>query len=591
MALGAGRAWSNLKKLNLGITGAGLSKNSVYGAGRWQVDLHRRELRADGFQVPVGTRAFEIIEVLVRSAGKLVTKDDLMRAVWPGAIVEDATLWVHISAIRKAFGSDRAMIKTVSRHGYRLTGNWRLADEDSLTGNIRNESVDVPVQRHLSNIPESGHDLIGRSAAIQQLLDLSSAYRAITLTGPGGIGKTVLALEVARRLLPSFEGNGWFLDLSALLDPNLVASTVAAIVGLRLNGDAISPEDIARAIGRRKLLLVIDNCEHVIEAASSLVETIVSFCSQVSILSTSRETLQIQGEHVFRVPPLEVPYDGNNDTRPVLGYSAVQLFIARTRALHSDFTPGDPHLSMIASICERLDGVPLAIEFASACVAALGLEEVAARLDDRFGLLTAGRRTAPPRQRTLAATLEWSYQLLPEWERRLLRHLSVFRGGFTMGAAIAVAGGGAANAADVVTGIRNLISKSLVATEGSPVRRWRLLETTREYAGRELQAQGEVGEALRKHAEYFAELAPPGAARRQRESVQQFFSTAAKSIMSESRSNGLFRQSGMRQQVSLSRPRTHRCGFICLCSRKQGSERKRRWRTLAQTWKHLNRSQ
>jgi predicted ATPase len=216
--------------------------------------------------------------------------------------------------------------------------------------------------------------------------------------------------------------------------------------------------------------------------------------------------LQIRGEHVFRVPSLEAPSTGDGESKPVLEYSAVQLFIARTRALHSDFTPSDVHLSLIASICERLDGVPLAIEFAAACAATIGLQEIAARLDDRFGLLTAGRRTAPPRQRTLAATLEWSYQLLPVWERRLLRHLAAFRGGFTIDAAIAVASGGGADSLDVVRGIRNLVAKSLVATEGSPVSRWRLLETTREYAGRELEAQGETDESLRRHAQYFRDL-------------------------------------------------------------------------------------
>jgi non-specific serine/threonine protein kinase len=273
--------------------------NRVYTSGRWQVDLHRRELRVDGCQVPIGARAFEIIEVLVRSAGKLVTKDDLMRAVWPGAIVEEATVWVHISAIRKALGSDRLMLRTVSRHGYRLMGDWIPTRQDLPPDDTIDESLGVPAQQQVSNIPEAAHDLIGRAAEIQELLDLSSAYRAITLTGPGGIGKTVLALDITRRLLPSFGGDCWFVDLSSLLDPNLVASAVAATIGLRLGGDAISPETIARAIGRRKLLLVVDNCEHVVDAASSLAETIVNFCPQVSILSTSRETLRIRGEHVW----------------------------------------------------------------------------------------------------------------------------------------------------------------------------------------------------------------------------------------------------------------------------------------------------
>ena len=478
--------------------------NLLYASGRWQIDLQRRELRADGLLVPMGMRAFEIIEVLVRNAGTVVAKDNLLRAVWPGAIVEEATLWVHISAIRRALGPDRHLLKTVSRRGYRLTGNWSATSPDGPPRDFEVEDVDRRASQPSSNIPETPQGLVGRTAAIQRLLDLSSAYRAITLTGPGGIGKTVLALEIARRLLPQFSGNGWFIDLSSLSDASLLASAVAATIGLRLGGAAITPQTIGRAIGQTKLFLVLDNCEHVIEAASSLVDVIVSICPHVSVLSTSRETLQIRGEYVYRVPSLTTPFGGNQKSDTILQYTAVQLFIARTKVLRSDFCPDDAALSRIASICERLDGIPLAIEFASACAAAIGLQEIEDRLADRFGLLTDGRRAAPSRHQTLAATLEWSYQLLPEWERRLLRHLSVFRGGFTLDGAISVAGNSLTTPSDVVKGIRNLVAKSLVATEGSSaIDRFRLLETTRAYASRELEAKGETQLARRVHAQHF----------------------------------------------------------------------------------------
>jgi len=478
----------------------------VYTASRWQVDLRRRELRADGIPVPVGPRAFEIVEVLVRSAGKLVTKDELMRAVWPGALVEEATLWVHLSAIRKALGADRAMLKTMSRQGYCLMGNWIATDQDLPPNHSTPLASDMPAWRVISNIPEPTQDLIGRETAIQKLVDLSSAYRVVTLTGPGGIGKTVLALEVVRRLLPGFGGKAGFVDLSSLSDPDLVPSAVATAIGLRVGGDSITAEAIGRAIGRNKLLLVLDNCEHVIDAASTLAEAIIRTCPRVSVLATSRELLRIAGEHVFRVPPLEAPLRGNEDAEAVLKYSAVQLFIARTKALSLDFAPGAADLSLIASICQRLDGIPLAIEFASACAAAIGLQEVVARLADRFGLLTDGPRTAPPRHRTLGATLEWSYHLLPASEQCLLRHLAVFPGGFTMDAAISVAGENAATSADVVRSIRSLVSKSLVATEGSPVARWKLLETTRAYVREKLAASGELTLFARRHAEYHVAL-------------------------------------------------------------------------------------
>ena len=474
----------------------------VYTADRWRVDLHRRELRADGLLVPIGPRAFEIVEVLVRSAGKLVTKDELMRAVWPGAVVEEATLWVHLSAIRKALGTDRAMLKTMSRRGYCLMGNWVAIDQDRLPDHTRPSAPGTPAWQAASNVLEPIQDLIGRETALQRLMDLSSAYRIVTLTGPGGIGKTVLALEVARRLLPGFDGNGWLVDLSPLTDPSLVPSAVATAIGLRLGDDSISPESIGRAIGRNKLLLVLDNCEHVIKSASTLAEVIVRICPRVTVLSTSREILRIAGEHVFRVPPLDAPPRGNEAAEAALKYSAVQLFIARTKALSLDFAPGAVDLSLIASICQRLDGIPLAIEFASACAAAIGLQEIVSRLADRFGLLTDGRRTAPPRHQTLGATLEWSYHLLPPSEQCLLRYLAVFPGGFTMDAAISVAGDDAVASADVVRGIRGLVSKSLVATEGSPVVRWRLLETTRAYAREKLAASGKLTLLARRHAEY-----------------------------------------------------------------------------------------
>src|ERR1700688_2293573 len=387
--------------LNKGRDVPAQHRRRVYESGEWEVDLARRELRARGAAVPIGNRAFEIIEVLVQSAGELVTKNDLMGRVWPGAIVEDNTLQFHISAIRKALGPDRGMLKTVSGRGYRLVGDWASRQErTSSADSIDLEPVPSPAEPFQPNLPTATSELVGRTIAVQHLRGLLSAYRLVTLTGPGGIGKTRLALEVARGLFPSFQGDIRLVELASLSDPALVPSAVAGGLGLKLAGGEISVESVARAIGAQKLLLVLDNCEHVIDAAARLAETIVRRCPRTTILATSREILKIEGEHVYRVSPLDVPPQ-HEEPGNMLGHSAVQLFIATTRALQSDFSPDGENLPAIAAICRRLDGIPLAIDLAAARVATLDLQQVAAGLDDRLGLLTSGRRTALPRHQPL----------------------------------------------------------------------------------------------------------------------------------------------------------------------------------------------
>jgi predicted ATPase len=345
---------------------------------------------------------------------------------------------------------------------------------------------------------------------VQQLQELVSGCRAITLTGPGGIGKTTLALEVARSLFPAFDGDCWLVDVVSLSDPGLVPSMVAGVLSLRLGGDEISPESVARAIGGKKLLLVLDNCEHVIDAAAKLAETIVRTCPHAYVLATSREVLRIEGEHVYRVPPLDVPSPHQEESDIVLGHSAVQLFIARARALDPDFSPYGVNLRAIAAICRRLDGIPLAIEFAAARAATLGPELVLSRLDERFGLLTGGRRTALPRHQTLRATLDWSYDLLPGPERCLLRRLGIFAAGFTLEAANAVMSDQGYTASALLEQIANLVAKSLVTLDGSaPAGRWRLLETARAYALEKLAESGETEQAARRCAQFFRDLVGP----------------------------------------------------------------------------------
>ena len=489
----------------------GGSLRSVFASAECEIDLARRELRVRGSPAPIGGRAFEIVEILAQSAGELVTKDELMGRVWPGAIVNDNALQVHISAVRKALGPLRGMLKTDSGRGYRLLGSWSVREQGPET--VAPTHDDGPPsaagirKTPATNIPAVATGVIGRSTAIQRLRDLVSAYRVVTLTGPGGIGKTALALEVASGLLGEFEGAAWLVELASLSDPDLVPTAVADVLGLRLVGEDISAEAVARAVGETSLLLILDNCEHVIDAAAILVETFVRTCPRITILATSRETLRIDGEAVYRVPALEVPADGEEEPDQILRHSAVELFIARTKALGSDFSLQVETLPSVAAICRHLDGIPLAIEFAAARAAVLGVQQVASGLRDRFTLLTRGRRTALPRHQTLRATLDWSHELLPEAERLLLRRLAIFPAGFTLDAAAAVTADTGFDTAAVTDGVVNLVTKSLVMEDKSETSsRWYLPETIRAYALEKLTKDDEADTAARRHATYFRDF-------------------------------------------------------------------------------------
>jgi predicted ATPase/DNA-binding winged helix-turn-helix (wHTH) protein len=480
--------------------------NQSYAFGKWEVDFGRRELRANGTPVTIGGRAFDIVEVLVRSAGEVVSKADLASSVWPGVTVVENAVEVHISAIRKAFGADRSLLKTVAGRGYWLAGTWRPTSPgpSKATGHAARPSH---FRFGSSPFPLSGSELVGRSAVVGQLRALMSEYRVVTLTGPGGIGKTRLARAVAHGVLSQFEDQGCYVELAALSDARLVPSVVARALGLELGAHEISAAAVTRAIGSRKVLLLLDNCEHVIDAAAELAEAVVRSCAHASLLVTSRELLRIDGEYVYRVPPLDVPPPGERDWPLLLDYGAVRLFAERTGAMRSDFKPDMASALAMASICRRLDGIPLAIEFAAARAATLGMEQVLARLKDRFALLSSGHRTALPRHQTLRATLDWSYGLLTDSEQRLFRFLAVFAGGFTIEAAVAVTKHAASSTALVAEDVANLVSKSLVILDGSGTKsRWVLLETVREYALEKLTEKQESRFAARLHAEYFRDL-------------------------------------------------------------------------------------
>ena len=459
----------------------------------------RRELLVDGRAVEVGGRAFEILLLLIAAQGAPVTKNDIAQALWPGAVAEENTIEVHVSALRKALREHGDMIRTVWGRGY------RLVEKDVAPSRA------APALQ--SNLPTPATELIGREDVVTEIAALLTAHRIVTLTGIGGIGKTRLALEVARRQLTHFADGAWLAEFAALSDPNLVPDTVAAALGLELSGGGTREQRLARAVGSRHLLLLLDNCEHVVDAVTRLAEAMLHGAPRLRILVTSREPLRSDGECVFRVPPLDVPDVAGTeraDEDELLRHGAVRLFVARWRAAEGAPTPAPRGMAQVATLCRQLDGIPLAIELAAARAAVLGVGSVVARLGDRFRLLTGGHRTALPRHQTLRATLDWSHDLLAETERVLLRRLAVFAGGFTLEAAIAVGsseGDAALAPIEVVDGLSSLVAKSLVTVEvDGRLTSHRMLETTRAYAREKLDESGERDRIARLHAEHLHDV-------------------------------------------------------------------------------------
>jgi predicted ATPase/DNA-binding winged helix-turn-helix (wHTH) protein len=486
--------------------------------GRFLLVPHRRELLSDGRPVKLGGRAFDVLMALIEARGAVVSKNALMARVWPERIVEENNLQWQISALRAAFGADRNLIRTVSGRGYQFTaeiGTVHAPEADvgtpigaaQLDAREARSDEEIPSQSLPTNLPEPISELVGRDDVLEEILGLASTHRLVTLTGAGGIGKTRLALAAARRLLPQFADGVWLAEFSPIADPGLLPVTVAAAIGLDLGGGAVSAQRVAQALAGRRLLLVLDSCEHVISAATALAEAVLRAGRMLHLLATSREPLRAEGEWVYPVPPLGVPAEDAEDADDLLRYGGVRLFVERLRAAEPHFAPDRRSAATIATICRRLDGIPLAIELAAARAAVLGVEEVGTHLDDRFRLLTGGRRTALPRHQTLRATLDWSYQLLSEPERVILRRLAVFAGDFRLEAARAVIASREIAPADVVDGIANLAAKSLVtAVAGGTIARCRLLDTMRAYGLEKLAESGEDEWLARRHAEYYRDL-------------------------------------------------------------------------------------
>jgi predicted ATPase/DNA-binding CsgD family transcriptional regulator len=363
-----------------------------------------------------------------------------------------------------------------------------------------------------NNLPVELSSFVGRGKELSEVERLLKDNRLLTLTGPGGCGKTRLALAAAEELLGGFEDGVWLVELASLADPSLVQGAVASALGVRELPGHPPAETLSDYLRTKGLLLVLDNCEHLVEACAVLAETLLRTCPNLRILATSREAFGIAGETRLDVPPLSLPDPRRlPNAEDVARYEAAKLFVDRATSVKPNFALTGRNAAAVAQICYRLDGIPLAIELAAARVKVLSVGQIAARLDDRFALLTDGGRTALARQRTLEAAMDWSHELLARGERALLRRLSVFAGGFTLEAAEAVCGGGSGEGleqGEVLDLISRLVDKSVVlVVEQSGEARYRFLETIRQYGMEKLERSGEAEEIRHRHAGFMLALA------------------------------------------------------------------------------------
>lgn len=470
-----------------------------YSFGPFRLLPDQAVLLRDDEPVRLGSRAIEILILLVRNAGLIVGKAQIMEEVWPDTTVVEANLTVHMSVLRRALEDDTTSvpyIATVSGRGYRFTANV---------------SVEPPTRPYFeaggdqqSNLPVLLTRLIGRSETLHMLDAKLPEQRLTTIVGTGGVGKTALALNVAERQLGRWPDGVWLADFAPLADANLVPTALATVLGLEVRSTNPVPA-LINALADKEMFLVLDNCEHMIEAVAIIAHAILQSARSVVLLATSREPLTIPGETVLRLEPLSVPPETEIvGAQEALHYPAIELLCERARANDADFSLQDADALFASLICRKLGGVPLAIEFATALVPIFGLRGLATRLDDRLRLLVDGHRSSPPRHRTLTAALDWSYQLLEVQDQRVFRRLAIFTGGFSMEAAAAVIGGGTDEGvcAEILA---RLVRKSLVSPDmrGSRLR-FRLLETTRAFALGALEEAGEVADASRLHADYFA---------------------------------------------------------------------------------------
>jgi non-specific serine/threonine protein kinase len=451
--------------------------------GPYRLDSTDRCLRNGSQRVALPPKPFRVLLHLVRNAGRLVTKDELLASCWPETHVCEGVLKTCVAELRAALGdtaSEPRYIETRPRQGYRFIASVSMG-----------------------SLPSASTSFVGRGAQIADIRRLLDVSRLVMLRGPAGAGKTRLALQVASALQAEVPHGVWWVDLGSLRDPDLVAHAAAVSLGVRARAGLSIRDALAESLLDRTALLVLDNCEHLVGACAALVDHLLSTCAGLTILATSRESLGLAAETSFLVPTLSVP-NVPEMAGDLLAFEATQLFVERASAANRSFVY-QGHAQAISEICHRLDGLPLAIELAAVRVRALSPEEIASRLRDAFRLLTLASRADVPRHQTLRAALDWSHDLLTGAQRRLFARLSVFSGSFALGAAEHICAGPELPAAEIGDLLAQLVDRSLVAVASGPMAvetRYRLLEPIRQYANLHVDDAERLALA-RRHALFF----------------------------------------------------------------------------------------
>lgn len=444
----------------------------------------QRLLRGDA-PVALTARALSLLLALVEEAGRLVSKDALMQRVWAGLVVEENNLAVQVSALRKLLGADA--IATVPGRGYRFARALQRVQTVEATAHAG------------GNLPAAVAPLLGREADLVALRACMEQRRLVTVVGAGGIGKSRLALAAGSASRDCWRDGVWWLELAGLADAALMTSSMAQTLGINLQGRESGPAALALALADREALLVIDNCEHLLDAVADLIDQLLKGAPGVRVLATSQEPLRLDAEQQYRLNPLAVPADAT--TPSARDFGALALLVSRVRASQAGYALSDDDLPLAIDLCRRLDGLPLAIELAAARVPLLGLRTVHDRLDERFRLLTAGSRMALRRHQTLRAAIDWSHGLLDEDQRAVFMRLGIFSGGFTIGLAQALCADGQLDEWAVLDQAAALVDKSLVMVDGGVGQRYRLLESARAYALEQLACARLTGATLRRHAQ------------------------------------------------------------------------------------------